>query len=298
MCKIINIENLITCDFHINNVTAHFHYWQHNAKWDSPITGRESNCLMFFINCKNTYSTNNQKVAVANPNDIAYIPANEIYSCLFEHIDSNNSNNNIPKNKKTENFYFNGKHTYFKNMIYNAVFVSFDIFDENHNPIKLANGIKIFQYSDTKKIKSKFEEIAFLANNGIASPLKMNIALYQIILELAKNIQKSYAFSKKSLEIQPALNYISSHNLNEITIPALANVCNMSVSGFREKFKNELGISPIKYIAELKIQKAQNMLMKENMSVSSIALNLGFSDVGYFSKFYKKHTGRNPSERY
>ena len=252
---------------------------------------------MFFTNCENTYSVDNKIHCIAKPGDIAYIPSGAVYSCTF-HNNNIANNNNIPKSKETENYYINGIKTNFKKKIFNAVFIAFDIFDSEHNPIDIYDDITILKHTNTQKIKSQFEEIAFQMNNGIPSPLKINILLYKILLELSKDLQKNNTKSKNALSIQPAINYINSHNLSEITIPELANICNMSISGFREKFRKELGISPINYIAELKIQKAKSMLLDENMSVASIALNLGFSDVGYFSKFYKKHTGHNPSKRY
>ena len=297
MEKIISITELPNVNFSVSNVKAHFHYWKQNSNWDTVKTGREDHSLMFFINCRNTYKRENMPPITVNPSNIVYLPKGCVYSCSFDNIPTENKKY-MPKNRNYENYYLDGKKTKDNTKLYNAVYVGFDIFDENHNPIKLSDDIKIFRLLNTDKVLNKFEDIAYLSKNGTVSPLKMNIALYTLILEISNNIQNFYSSSSSISVLQPALKYISENDLSDITVPQLAEICNISVSSFREKFKRELGISPINYLSELKIKKAQNMLADDTMSISTIAFNLGFSDIGYFSKFYKKHTGHSPSKRY
>ena len=49
-------------------------------------------------------------------------------------------------------------------------------------------------------------------------------------------------------------------------------------------------------IAERIIKECTQYLLHSNLSISEIAYSLGFESIAYFSKFYRKHTGKSPSE--
>lgn len=61
-------------------------------------------------------------------------------------------------------------------------------------------------------------------------------------------------------------------------------------------FEKQTGVSPIEYLLNLNLQKAKVLLADNNLSVAQVAHTLGFSDLSYFSKFYKQHTGKSPSD--
>ena len=69
-----------------------------------------------------------------------------------------------------------------------------------------------------------------------------------------------------------------------------------SIPTFIRHFKDEVGIPPIKYLNNLKIEKAKMFLSTTSLSISSIAMNIGMTDTFYFCNFFKKNTGKSPSE--
>ncbi len=295
MSNVISITELPNIEFSVEDVKAHLHYWENNATWEAPDGGRNDHALMLFADCNNTYEINKTTRIRAYKNDIAYLPKDIFYTCYFDN--TSNGNNNILSKKSYSNYYYDGKKKESRTPKYNAIYIGFNLYDKNHLPFKLSDEIKIFSLSNIQKIKSRFEELAFYAKTGNVSPLKMNISLYGLLFEISNSIRYETSRRENSA-IYPALKYISENDLSEITVAKLAEVCDISISGFREKFKNEMNISPINYIAELKIQKADEMLKNSNISISTVAYNLGFTDVGYFSRFYKKHTGSPPSKRF
>ena len=76
----------------------------------------------------------------------------------------------------------------------------------------------------------------------------------------------------------------------------LASLCNMSEVLFRRNFKNSTGLSPLKYINNLKISRAKELLSVGMCSVSEAATLSGFHNECYFSREFKKHTGMSPVE--
>ena len=70
----------------------------------------------------------------------------------------------------------------------------------------------------------------------------------------------------------------------------------MSEGYFRKLFKEEFGISPQKYIIELRIQNAVALISKGYYSLKEIAYMSGYNDYKYFSVEFKKSMGVSPSE--
>lgn len=56
-------------------------------------------------------------------------------------------------------------------------------------------------------------------------------------------------------------------------------------------FKQCYGIPPLQYVTELRITRAKNLLRDTDYSVSAIAQMIGFDNLGYFSRIFKKSTG-------
>lgn len=61
-------------------------------------------------------------------------------------------------------------------------------------------------------------------------------------------------------------------------------------------FKQETGESPINYLIKIRMEKAKELLVKEELSVKEIANSVGYQDAYHFSKLFKKYTGNSPSD--
>ena len=81
-----------------------------------------------------------------------------------------------------------------------------------------------------------------------------------------------------------------------IDLDALADDSCLSKDHFSRLFKHETGVSPLQYINQKKIEKAQLMLVTSNMPVKNIASSLAFDNYSYFNRLFKKMTGVTPQE--
>jgi AraC-like DNA-binding protein len=61
-------------------------------------------------------------------------------------------------------------------------------------------------------------------------------------------------------------------------------------------FKEQMGVPPIQYILRVKMEKAQELLVQTEESVSEVARQVGFQDYSHFSKQFKKLVGLAPTE--
>ena len=82
----------------------------------------------------------------------------------------------------------------------------------------------------------------------------------------------------------------------EFSVETLATLLFMSKATLSRKSKDELTISPRAFIIQTRMQHASKLLQAGTLSVSEIAYAVGFESLSYFSRSFKKHTGKSPSE--
>lgn len=99
-------------------------------------------------------------------------------------------------------------------------------------------------------------------------------------------------------QIQPiskAVNFIHDNMSRTIQVDELAQMANMSKSGFFAAFKKLMHVPPLQYIKSTKLQTAQAML-KRGMRANEACYQVGYNNVSQFSREYKRLFGFSPSE--
>lgn len=88
--------------------------------------------------------------------------------------------------------------------------------------------------------------------------------------------------------IEKAIAYLDQNLSEHITLSELARASGYSLSRFKVKFKEAIGITPAEYITLQKIEKSKELLLLPGNSVTDVAFQLGFSSSNYFSSVFKK----------
>ena len=118
--------------------------------------------------------------------------------------------------------------------------------------------------------------------------------LYKIFAELQKS---NPAPRQHFLKIKPAVDFIHERFLQEEpSISSLAAMCGIKESYFQRLFKERYGVSPKKYIIQLKVNHACELLRLERYSVTQIAELCNFSDLYFFSRQFKEYMGITPTQ--
>ena len=116
--------------------------------------------------------------------------------------------------------------------------------------------------------------------------------LYKIFAELQK---KNYIPESKFSKIKPAVEYIETNFLNQnISCEYLAEICKISYSYLQRLFNKKYGVSPKRYIIQLKINYACDLLKSGDYSVKETAEMSGFEDLYFFSRQFKEYMGMPP----
>ena len=70
----------------------------------------------------------------------------------------------------------------------------------------------------------------------------------------------------------------------------------MSDTYFRQQFRQEFGLTPIRYINRLRLQTAVELLQSGYYTVSEVADRCGFRNIQYFSAFVRRESGLTPQQ--
>ncbi len=90
--------------------------------------------------------------------------------------------------------------------------------------------------------------------------------------------------------------YIKDNLEKELDLDTVAAKFNLSIYYFSRIFKDILGYNFPDYINLLRVKKAKELLLKNEISIKEICYATGYSDPNYFSKVFKKYEGMTPSE--
>ena len=148
-----------------------------------------------------------------------------------------------------------------------------------------------------ERILKMLRELEYKRNLGGAMQGAESIRdTYSIILTAIGSPLDKYVTDDKRQIIMRAVEYISQSPAEDITNDTLASVCGMSTVYFRKLFRQIMGISPMAYAKQLRIEKAKEMLSTDYGTLTSVAHSLGYSGLYDFSRDFKKHTGVPPSK--
>jgi AraC-like DNA-binding protein len=95
-------------------------------------------------------------------------------------------------------------------------------------------------------------------------------------------------------QIAKAVEYVHQNLDKTISVDDMAEIVNMSSSGFHKKFKEVMHLSPLQYAKSIKLNRAQAYIL-DGKSVSEAGYMVGYNSLAQFSREYKRHFGVVPS---
>jgi len=117
---------------------------------------------------------------------------------------------------------------------------------------------------------------------------------FKLLCEMARDTNRS-ELDAQYRKIKAGLSYLQSNYTENFSVDRLAQMCCLSTGRFRWIFSECPGMTPVEYRNKLRMQKAVTLLKTGDYTVSEVAEAIGMSDMKYFSKLFKRHTGVTPS---
>lgn len=106
--------------------------------------------------------------------------------------------------------------------------------------------------------------------------------------------------NKRGAVVQAAMDYLDDHLAEHITMAAVAESVHMSVRAVQQGFHEQLGMSPMTYVRERRLERVHEELMdatpSDGVTVTAVAERWGFHHLGSFGGEYRKRWGESPSQ--
>ena len=154
--------------------------------------------------------------------------------------------------------------------------------------------LKDLVISPEENLKPMFEKAFYhLSQNDLLENMLGRTILQELLLDICTSANDEQA--KLSPMISSVVQFINENLYEEITLEELAAYCNLSLSRFKQKFREETGVSPREYINMKKIEKAKELL-NNGKNITDTAFELSFSSSNYFSLVFKKTAGMSPKD--
>lgn len=101
---------------------------------------------------------------------------------------------------------------------------------------------------------------------------------------------------KNKLNLDEVKQYIEQHCMEMITLEQLAQIFFVSKEYLSKVFKKEYGVNVTDYIVQLRMARAKEWVLDDQIPFKHIAEMTGYEDVSYFYRVFKKHFGISPGE--
>ena len=125
------------------------------------------------------------------------------------------------------------------------------------------------------------------------------VALRAKLLELMVYLSRSYIGSKSTeahalLRVGNVIGALEKEFSKDWKLDELLKIAHMSRSNLMRVFRAATGQSPIEYLLRLRIQKAMSLLRNSGLTITEIAMEVGFNDSNYFTRQFKRIHGQSP----
>ena len=193
---------------------------------------------------------------------------------------------------------------------YALIMVGLDYFDSvgisniNLRRLMIDSQLRIKRRIKNPEIAKTIEKI--ILENSLQkdySDILISALMQQLFATLFRDEQFIYDTSsikdraKNYKTIEPAVIMLRDDYRKNFSGDSLAHACSLNRDYFCRVFKKAMGKTPIEYQNECRIRMADLLLKQGNMTIKEIAQNVGFEDVSYFSRVYKKIKGISPNQK-
>ncbi len=163
-----------------------------------------------------------------------------------------------------------------------------------------SNGIQRNPVSSHIEKRGVFEQLLEQLLEAYSSPSAIKYELEANLLEQLLIRYREAAPKDKNTTLDPrisqAQDFILEHYNQAISVEDIAKQVSISASRLANLFKQQTGVSVLRWRDEKRISKAAQLLRESKQSIAKIGSDVGYSDAPYFTRMFRKYVGYSPRE--
>lgn len=167
-----------------------------------------------------------------------------------------------------------------------------------HSPLFSDNNEELIRFRPRKAAyyeqRLTFLYVQWLSQRSFFKELSQNI-LSEILILIAQEKEEWHTSPIKEKAVRKIQEYILYNYRRNITIEELAELAGLTSNYVTVLFKEVLGVTPIQYLHQTRINTAWNLLHNTGMTVREVSEYLGYCDQSYFNRMFKKWMGMAPT---
>ncbi len=150
-------------------------------------------------------------------------------------------------------------------------------------------------------LRKLFSQISSLYNGDIPGyELALKSLFLQVLFLLLQYQETAPAPDHSAVlyseKLKTVLDYLELHYMDALTVSDLAGLCYFSEYHFMRFFKKHMSMTCMEYLNNLRLEKAVELLEYDNASILEVSLSVGFHNLSYFHRAFKKKYHMTPGE--
>lgn len=163
---------------------------------------------------------------------------------------------------------------------------------------ELSSGKRIMQYRLSEGCQRVLDVVRQLEAESMGQEPGRNELLRAhfiiLLVTLSRVLFENQHGSRRRL--RQALWLMEEHFDQPHRVSSLASSVGMAHRTFTRTFRKTVGVSPGEYMLNLRIHQAKVLLEEEDLTVTEISQRVGFDDSNYFSRLFRRKTGKSPRQ--
>ena len=155
---------------------------------------------------------------------------------------------------------------------------------------------RIFSSEHLNRYRHAFENAArIFGSYGVCYKPLLRSLVQEILCTVIRDHYPNILSSEKN-PVEYAKQYMEQYFHRDLTSEHIAAVVGISPSYLRSLFQKSEGISPIRYLNRIRVERAKEMLSSGMFALSEVSTACGFQNVYYFNRVFKSHVGVPPGK--
>ena len=155
---------------------------------------------------------------------------------------------------------------------------------------------RFFSTEHLNRYRHAFENVTRVFSSfGVCHKPLLRALVQEILCNIIRDNYPNILSSEKN-PVEYAKQYMEQYFNRDLSADHIAAVVGVSPSYLRTLFQKSEGISPIRYLNRIRVERAKEMLSSGMFALSEVAAACGFENVYYFNRVFKNHVGISPGK--